>query len=204
VRLVLDTNTAVSGLIWGGVPGRLIDAAAAGTAQIISSVPLLDELHDVLFRKKFAAQLAEQGVDAADLFEGYAALVQLVVPAGIGPVILADPDDDIVLATAVAGDAGAIVSGDAAVLTTPDGEPLQRKGRPGAVSQEEFQTLKIAGHIAVNERDPDEKRPPKSHCSLERACRPPHGRHGLGPVSKESSEPLWHRNHPIAGQAPGV
>jgi putative PIN family toxin of toxin-antitoxin system len=116
VRLVLDTNTAVSGLIWGGVPARLIDAAAAGTAQIISSVPLLDELHDDLFRKKFAAQLAEQGVDAADLFEGYAALVQLVVPAVIGPVILADPDDDIVLATAVACDADVIVSGDAHLL----------------------------------------------------------------------------------------
>jgi hypothetical protein len=25
----------------------------------------------------------------------------------------------------------------------------------------------------------------------------PHVRHGLGPVSKESSEPLWHRNHPL-------
>jgi hypothetical protein len=57
------------------VPGRLIYAAAAGKTQIISSVPLLDELHDVLFRKKFAAQLVEQGADAADLFEGYAALV---------------------------------------------------------------------------------------------------------------------------------
>ena len=116
MRLVLDTNTAVSGLIWGGVPGRLLDAAAAGTAQIISSVPLLEELHDVLFRKKFAAQLAEQAVDAADLFEGYAALVQLVVPAVISPVILADPDDDIVLATAVACGADLIVSGDAHLL----------------------------------------------------------------------------------------
>ena len=116
MRLVLDTNTAVSGLIWGGVPGRPLDAAAAGTAQIISSVPLLEELHDVLFRKKFAAQLAEQAADAADLFEGYAALVQLVVPAVIGPVILADPDDDIVLATAVACGADLIVSGDAHLL----------------------------------------------------------------------------------------
>ena len=98
------------------MPGRLIDAAAAGTVQIISSVPLLDELHDVLFRKKFATQLAIQGVDAADLFEGYAALMQLVVPADIGPVILADPDDDIVLATAVASDVEAIVSGDAHLL----------------------------------------------------------------------------------------
>ncbi|MEX0671676.1 MAG: hypothetical protein WD060_14595 [Pirellulales bacterium] len=38
--------------------------------------------------------------------------MQLVVPADIGPVILADPDVDIVVATAVAGDANAIVSGD--------------------------------------------------------------------------------------------
>jgi len=71
--------------------------------QIISSVPLLDELHDDLFRKKFAAQLAEQAMDAADRFEGYAALVQLVVPAVVGPVIVTDPDDDMVLAPAVAG-----------------------------------------------------------------------------------------------------
>jgi len=113
VRLVLDTNTAVSGLIWGGVPGRVIDAAASGKALIIASVPLLDELQGVLSRRKFSGQLAKLNASAADLFDGYAALVRLVAPSAIGAVILADPDDDIVLATAVAGDAEAIVSGDA-------------------------------------------------------------------------------------------
>jgi putative PIN family toxin of toxin-antitoxin system len=116
VRLVLDTNTAVSGLIWGGVPGRVIDAAAAGKALVIGSVPLLDELQGVLSRRKFTGQLAKLNANADDLFDGYASLVRLVAPAAISPVILADPDDDIVLATAVAGDAEAIVSGDAHLL----------------------------------------------------------------------------------------
>ena len=116
MRLVLDTNTAVSGLIWGGVPGRVIDAAAAGKALIIASVPLLDELQGVLSRRKFSGQLAKLNANADDLFDGYATLVRLVAPAAISPVILADPDDNIVLATAVAGDAEAIVSGDAHLL----------------------------------------------------------------------------------------
>ncbi|MSR26237.1 MAG: putative toxin-antitoxin system toxin component, PIN family [Planctomycetaceae bacterium] len=114
MRLVLDTNTVVSGLVWGGVPGQLIDSAVASTVHLIASLPLLDELQAVLFRKKFAGQFAAQETNAGTLFEGYAALVQLVVPAEIGPVILADPDDDIVVATAVAGDA--IVSGDSHLL----------------------------------------------------------------------------------------
>jgi putative PIN family toxin of toxin-antitoxin system len=116
VRLVLDTNTALSGLIWGGEPGRLIDAAAVVKVQIIASLPLLDELRNVLVRQKFASKLAELDADAGDLFQGYAALVRLVAPAAIGSVVLADPDDDIVLAPAVAGDVEVIVSGDAHLL----------------------------------------------------------------------------------------
>jgi len=55
VRLVLDTNTALSGLLWGGMPGRLIDAAIAGHIERAASVPLLAELHGVLSRESTPA-----------------------------------------------------------------------------------------------------------------------------------------------------
>ena len=116
VLLVLDTNTALSGLLWGGNPGRLIDAAVAGRIELASSAPLLAELQGVLSRPKFGKQLARRGLTVADLFDGYAALVLIVTPAAIRPTIAQDPADDQVLATALSARAGLIVSGDADLL----------------------------------------------------------------------------------------
>jgi len=116
VRLVLDTNTALSALLWGGTPGRLIDAAVAQRVELASSASLLAELQGVLARDKFAAQLARRGLKVADLFDGYAALVSLVPPAVIAPTITRDPADDQVLAAALAAQADLIVSGDAHLL----------------------------------------------------------------------------------------
>jgi putative PIN family toxin of toxin-antitoxin system len=116
VRLVLDTNTALSGLLWGGTPGRLIDAAELGQVELVSSAALLAELQGVLLREKFARQLAKRGMTVADVFDGYAAMVTLVAPAAIAPTITRDPADDQVLAAAVAAKADLIVSGDAHLL----------------------------------------------------------------------------------------
>jgi putative PIN family toxin of toxin-antitoxin system len=102
VRLVLDTNAAVSGLIWHGNPGKLIDAAQGGFLALYASAPLLAELHGVLGRDEFAQHLQARGLTATRIFEGYAALAAVVVPAIIAPVITEDPDDDAVLACAVA------------------------------------------------------------------------------------------------------
>ena len=116
MRLVLDTNTALSGLLWGGTPGRLIDAAEAGQVELASSAALLAELQGVLSREKFARQLAKRGLTVADVFDGYAALVSIVMPAVIAPTITRDPADDQVLAAALAAQADLIVSGDAHLL----------------------------------------------------------------------------------------
>jgi putative PIN family toxin of toxin-antitoxin system len=116
VRLVLDTSAAVSGLLWHGNPGKLIDAAHAGSVILYGTAPLLAELHGVLGREKFATHLQVRGLSATQIFEGYAALTTVVVPAIIPPVILADPDDDAVLACAIAAKADLVVSGDPHLL----------------------------------------------------------------------------------------
>ena len=116
MRLVLDTNTALSGLLWSGTPGRLIDVAQAQRIELASSAALLAELQGVLSREKFAKQLARRGLTVADVFDGYAALVTIVTPAVIAPTITRDPADDQVLAAALAAQADLIVSGDAHLL----------------------------------------------------------------------------------------
>lgn len=116
MRLVLDTNAAISGLLWGGTAGQLIVAAEAGRIEIWSSMPLLAELQGVLARAKFAQQLARRALTVSAIFDGYAALVTMIVPATITPTIVRDPADDHVLACALAAHADLIVSGDVHLL----------------------------------------------------------------------------------------
>ena len=116
MRLVLDTNTALSGLLWQGTPGKLIDAAKRQEITLFSSTALLAELLGVITREKFSQPLVARGVQAQTLFQGYAALVQRAAPPRISPKILLDPADDEVLACALGANADYIVSGDAHLL----------------------------------------------------------------------------------------
>lgn len=116
MRLVLDTNTVISGLLWRGTPGKLIDAAQARLVSLYSSASLLAELRGVLVREKFAKQLEARTLTGVEVFDGYAALAAIITPAIIVSPVAADPADDEVLACAVAAQADLIVSGDAHLL----------------------------------------------------------------------------------------
>jgi putative PIN family toxin of toxin-antitoxin system len=124
MRVVADTNTVVSGLLWQGTPRRMLDAARAGQIVLFTSTVLIVELEDVLKREKFVQRLGQAGVDSRNLVLGYAALARLVTPVTIDPVILADADDDAVLACALAAQAEAIVSGDRHLLSLKEYEHI--------------------------------------------------------------------------------
>jgi putative toxin-antitoxin system toxin component, PIN family len=117
VRLVLDTNTIISGLLWQGTPGKLLEAAQTGRVSLFTTVPLLAELQGVLNREKFAHQIKVRGFTVTDFFYGYIALASLITPADISPTIVRDPADDAVLACALAAQAELIISGDTDLLT---------------------------------------------------------------------------------------
>ncbi len=112
MRVVADTNVVVSGLLWRGNPRRILDAARDGIVELYTSPVLHEELEDVLSREKFAKRLEAAGVTLRELVDGYSALAMLIAAEPIEPVILRDPDDDAVLACAVAADCEVVVSGD--------------------------------------------------------------------------------------------
>jgi putative PIN family toxin of toxin-antitoxin system len=80
VRLVLDTNVVLSGLIWHGHPRRLLDLAKEEAVSLYTSSALLDELADVLSRGKWTAMLATRQTDAAYLMQRYGVLAKVVRP----------------------------------------------------------------------------------------------------------------------------
>ena len=120
MRVVADTNMVVSGLLWHGAPRQVLDAARDDIIALFTSTMLLAELDDVLHRKKFAQRLALVNVLPRELVFGYASLATIIEPAAIRPVVLIDPDDDAVLACALAAQAEVIVSGDSHLLDLKD------------------------------------------------------------------------------------
>jgi len=113
VRVVLDTNTLVSGVISpGGPPRRLLDGIRAQAFELCSSATLLAELLDVLSREKFAARVTEAGLSPQGIVTELRRLAYMVAPQEVPRVIEHDADDDHVLACALAGRADMIVSGD--------------------------------------------------------------------------------------------
>jgi putative PIN family toxin of toxin-antitoxin system len=112
LRLVLDTNIVVAGLLWNGPRRWLLEAAIAGEVELYSSAVLLAELAHTLGYAKFAGRIEAFGTRIAALVAQYSALVSLVAPSSVPRIVAGDADDDHVIAAAVAARAELIVTGD--------------------------------------------------------------------------------------------
>ena len=110
MRIVLDTNVFVSALISKGTPPDLLyQAWDAGSFQLVTSNAQLGELERVLTYVKLRPYVTRD--EAVALLETIGAAALVV--EGLPDIELApDPDDNLIRATAVAGEADLLVTGD--------------------------------------------------------------------------------------------
>jgi putative PIN family toxin of toxin-antitoxin system len=114
MRIVLDTNVLVSGLIFGGVPGRILAAWADGAITLVISPDILEEYRRV---GRELAKGREELVETLDALMALLTVNAVVVNAPpLAEPVCADRDDDKFLAAALAAEAPLIVSGDKHLL----------------------------------------------------------------------------------------
>lgn len=114
MKLVLYTNVLVSGIFFGGVPGRILTAWSEGGIVLVLSPAILEEY------RRVGMELARRHAERAEVLEPILALVTMnatmVNAAALAEQVSEDPADDMFLAAAWASRTRLIVSGDRHLL----------------------------------------------------------------------------------------
>jgi putative PIN family toxin of toxin-antitoxin system len=117
MKVVIDTNVAISGLLWGGPPNEILKMARSGRLIVLACDETLKELKEALTHKKFRRRLSDLNVSSDEVYAYYINLALFVPgPREVVKEILDDPFDNIFLALAVENKAHLIVSGDRHLL----------------------------------------------------------------------------------------
>jgi uncharacterized protein len=116
MRVVIDTNVWLSALLWGGQPNLIIKLIEKQQIQAISSENILTELTDILQKPKLQKRLSQLQFSADEVVILAKRLMTLVVIKEIIIPELRDSKDQMVLATAIAGDVQVVISGDKDLL----------------------------------------------------------------------------------------
>lgn len=124
-RVVLDTNTLISGLLWDGNESMVIEKVEKKEIKLFISYQMLEELEGVLKREKFSKRLEGKEYTVEKAVAKIALIATLIEPNIDIDIIKEDSDDNRVLECAVSARATVIVSGDSHLLNLNDYAGIQ-------------------------------------------------------------------------------
>jgi len=107
LRVCLDTNVWISGILFSGAPSIVVELAFKKKFHLITSSFLLDEVRNNLVEKfevekKTVEKLIDSILIVADVYE----------PLGAVDIVKRDKSDNLVLETALLGKVSYLVTGD--------------------------------------------------------------------------------------------
>lgn len=112
MRIVVDTNIWVSGLLWRGLPWKLLRLAEVGDVELCMTPSMLVELAEVLSYERLQPRLEQLGLTPTELVTYALNLASIFEVSEGDPIVVADPDDDVFLRCATIAGAACVVSGD--------------------------------------------------------------------------------------------
>jgi putative PIN family toxin of toxin-antitoxin system len=117
LKIVLDTNVLVSGIIASGYSASILAAVQRQEIKIVTSTHLLEEFSEVIARPHLA-QKYPNSAKYAEIFLDFLRAFAILTPGFPLPnPVSTDPDDDFVLACALEQKVDCIVSGDPHLLS---------------------------------------------------------------------------------------
>jgi len=126
MKIIVDTNVVISGLLWGGPPNRILKWAREGILNIMACEETTAELKHVIQYKRFSKRLSHMDISPTEAFFYFMNLVTFVPTPEIMPdVIKKDPFDNTFLALASDNRAHLIISGDRHLLDVREYKTIQ-------------------------------------------------------------------------------
>ena len=119
MRIVLDTNVLIAAFVSRGVCAELVEHCVR-EQELVSSNAILDEFEEKLV-DKFGSSRSEANSARALLRRR----MQMVEPLVFAKQVSRDPDDDVILGTAIAGAADCLITGDGDLLDIEEFEGVR-------------------------------------------------------------------------------
>ena len=113
MKVIIDTNAFVSGIIWSGKPAQIVSKWLSDEFELILSAELLAEYVEVIERLSKSPQLGSHWQDTLIKKATFVSVNQTVD-------ICRDPDDNFILALGLASRADYLITGDKDILTISD------------------------------------------------------------------------------------
>src|SRR3989338_3024014 len=116
IKLVLDTNTLISGLLWKGNEFQLLEKIEQGKAFLFLTKEIISEIDRVLHYQRLESYILKAGISIEELLKKIISLSHIILESSVNIKVCRDPEDNKFIECAVLANARYVVTGDEDLL----------------------------------------------------------------------------------------